>query len=347
MTRRLMTSSPHSTLRARAASLVGVVSIAFGGLMLATPAHAAVVDGADGTFTATCDSDGFRVELNGTITLDEGEIATSYLRIAGDAQVALETFTGVEEADVFNVVASTPVLEASVEQLVEWIVDDAVIAQDTFTRVDACATPTPEPTDTPTPTPTPSESPEPTPTPTPEPTDSPEPTPTDSPTPEPTTAPAPTDEPAPPVDPQPVPEETPVPAPAPAPAPPTASLSSASVPAGGDVTVTANGFAPGEQLQLWLHSDPWKMTDATADASGAHSLSVRIAGGTEIGKHQIEVRGATSGSVFVNVRVTDDLAITGIDSAFASGVATTGLVLVIGGLTVVLLARRARVQSEA
>ncbi|MGM7698603.1 hypothetical protein [Microbacterium sp. A84] len=113
------------------------------------------------------------------------------------------------------------------------------------------------------------------------------------------------------------------------------------------MTVNASGFTPGEPLEIWLHSTPWKLTNAIADANGVLSLSVGIAGGTQIGEHQIEVRGATSGSVFVDITVTDDLAITGIDSAFASGVATTGLVLVLGGLTVVLLARRAQFEARA
>jgi hypothetical protein len=201
---------------------------------------------------------------------------------------------------------------------------------------------------TPTPTPTPTETPTPTPTPTAEPT----PTPTVEPTPAPTEVPVPSESPKPSAPPVPAPSTDPVPveeppAPAPAPVVPAVNLSSTSVPAGGSVTINASGFAPNESLEIWLHSDPWKLTNVTADANGVLSLPVGIAGGTDIGDHQIEVRGASSGSVFVDVAVTDDLAITGIDSAFASGVATSGLVMVLGGVTVVLLARRARIQSEA
>ncbi|WP_157540787.1 hypothetical protein [Microbacterium sp. XT11] len=123
---------------------------------------------------------------------------------------------------------------------------------------------------------------------------------------------------------------------------PRVTLSSASVPAGGNVTVRARGFAPGEKVEIWLHSEPLKLTDAVANKRGEVTLNVGIAGGTELGKHRIEVRGASSGSAFVAVSVTDDLAITGIDSAFASGVATTGLILVLGGLSIFLLGRRAQ-----
>jgi hypothetical protein len=79
-----------------------------------------------------------------------------------------------------------------------------------------------------------------------------------------------------------------------------------------------------------------------ANKTGEVTLNVGIAGGTELGKHRIEVRGASSGSAFVAVSVNDDLPITGIDSAFASGVATTGLILVLGGLSIFLLGRRAQ-----
>ncbi|MFT4259259.1 hypothetical protein [Microbacterium sp.] len=131
------------------------------------------------------------------------------------------------------------------------------------------------------------------------------------------------------------------------PAAPIVRVSSTSVPAGGNVTVRAQGFAPGEALEIWLHSDPWKLTDAVADAQGAISVNVGIAGGTDLGDHKIEVRGATSGSAFIGIVVTDDLAITGIESAFASGVATTGVILVLGGVSIFLLGRRALAAARA
>lgn len=204
------------------------------------------------------------------------------------------------------------------------------VGEKTYEFAVDCAEATPTPTPTPTPTETPTPTVEPTPAPTEEPVPSESPEPSAPPVPAPSTDPVPVEEP-----------------PAPAPVPPAANVSSISVPAGGSVTVNASGFAPDESLEIWLHSDPWKLTNATADANGALSLPVTLAGGTEIGDHQIEVRGASSGSVFVDITVTDDLAITGIDTAFASGVATTGLVLVLGGLAVVLLARRARIEARA
>ncbi|MGM7671432.1 hypothetical protein [Microbacterium sp. A93] len=439
MTRRLHNSSPHSTLRARLASLVGVFAIALSSLIVAAPAQASVVIDSVAQLTTQCSSDAFQVNGGGVITLGADESVTAYLRVDGEAPANVETITADENGLLVNRAGTTPVIEDAETHLVEWVVNDVVHSNGQFSYAENCAdasapvagavtfsdavcpaegdatatatvrfsadapsdataeltvingdtqgtysadidenrqaviefaipregktvvtvverhsadlvkpvgektyefavdcaevtpTPTPTPTEKPTPTPTPTVEPTPTPIPTVEPTEAPAPAePSEAPAPAPSPAPAPVVEP-----------------PAPAPVVPAASLSSTSVPAGGSVTVNASGFAPNESLEIWLHSDPWKLTNATADATGALSLPVGIAGGTEIGDHEIEVRGATSGSVFVDITVTDDLAITGIDSAFASGVATSGLVLVLGGLAVVLLARRAQFEARA
>lgn len=347
----------HSSLRARFASLVGGAAIAFSGVLVGAPAHAEVVvdDGAE--LAAECATDAFAINLLGTITLDLGDIAISHLRIDGVDADSSDTFTALEDGSVFEVSATTPLFEDADPHAVEWIVNDKVFALGEFSYLTACeaAVPTPTPTVTPGPTESPTPSPTPTSAPTPTPTSTSTPTPTavPEPTTEPTEAPTPTEEPVPSEEPSPSEEPEPEPSvpaeptetPAPVPAAPVVTVSSASVPAGGSVTVKASGFAPGERLELWLHSTPWKMMDATANADGALSVSVTLAGGTELGDHSIEVRGASSGSAFVDITVNDDLAITGIDSAFASGVATTGVVLVLGGLSVVLLARRARFEA--
>lgn len=431
MNRRFRDRRSHRTLIARVASLAGAAGLAALGLVWVGPAvHAEVTVASDASLTAQCSADGFEVVLDGTVTLDAGDSATSYLRVDGVAVGEPDDL--ISEIDDFLIDVETPTIAFADGEthLVEWIVDGVVVTAGEFSAADSCADgggPAPGPAEegvvfsdavctaegAATATATvrfgadapedataevtiinadthetllaemdaerqavveftiPAEGPTvvsvverhgeltktlgertydfavdcavATPTPTPTPTGEPTPTPQPTETPEPAESPAPTETPE--------PVETQEPAQAPEPteesAAPVVTVSSTSVPAGGSVTVKASGFSAGEKLELWLHSVPWKLTDATADANGAISLPVGIAGGTDLGEHQIEVRGATSGSAFVDIVVTDDLAITGIDTAFASGAATTGIVLVLGGLSVFLLGRHARKAAEA
>ncbi|MGL3151658.1 hypothetical protein ACSS7Z_15020 [Microbacterium sp. A82] len=339
MIRHLRNSDTHRSHRARFVSLAGVIALSVTGLFFGAPAHADSTDAGTATLAVQCEDEGFWLEARGTFVLD-ATTAESFIAVDGEAG---ESEHWVAEPGIaFEGRAKSVEITDDVAHHVEWFVNGKGVAEGDFSRAESCDEATPTPTDSPDPSPTPTESPEPTKSrePTPAPTTSPEPTPVPTDSPAPTKTPVPSE---PTETPQPV--ETPAPAapdtPAPVQVKPTVSLSSASVPAATSVTVNSSGFQPGEKLELWLRSQPWKLTDATADANGDLSLSVGIAGGTEIGAHTIEVRGATSGSVFVDIVVTDDLAITGIDSAFASGVATTGLALVIGGTTVVLLGRRA------
>ncbi|MGM7680229.1 hypothetical protein [Microbacterium sp. A94] len=347
MIRHLRNSDTHRSHRARFVSLAGVIALSVTGLFFGTPAHAEPTDAVTPTLAVQCEDEGFWLEARGTFVLDAITVE-SFIAVDGEAG---ESEHWVAEPGIaFEGRAKSVEIADDDAHHVEWSVDGRVVAEGDFSFAESCdeGTPSPTPTESPDPSPTPTESPEPTksPEPTPTPTTSPEPTPVPAESPAPTQTPVPSE---PTETPQPV--ETPAPAETTAPAPvqarPTVSLSSASVPAATSVTVNASGFQPGEKLELWLRSQPWKLTDATADANGDLALSVGIAGGTEMGKHQIEVRGATSGSAFVDIVVTDDLAITGIDSAFASGVATTGLALVLGGTTVVLLGRRARNEARA
>ncbi|MFB7250218.1 hypothetical protein [Microbacterium sp. NPDC056234] len=432
MTRRFRERGTHRRLSARFASFAGATGLVALGLVAAAPAaHAEVTVAGDASLTATCSDGGLAVVLDGAVTLDAGDSATSYLRVDGVAVGEPDDLISEIDDLLIDIVTPTIAFADGETHLVEWIVDGVVVTAGEFSSAESCADgggpiPTPAPAEegavfsdavctegTATATVTvhfsadaPAEATtevtirnadtsetlmadmdaerkavvefaiaddgptvvsaaerhgaglakelgsrtyelavdcaEATPTPTPTPTEEPTPTPTTEP-PEPTEIPEPTEEP------EPVETQAPVPAPEPTKEPvvPVVTVSSTSIPAGGSVTVNASGFAPGEKLEIWLRSDPWKLTDATADASGAISLPVGIAGGTDLGEHQIEARGATSGSAFVDIVVTDDLAITGIDTAFASGAATTGIVLVLGGLSVFLLARRAREAAEA
>ena len=61
--------------------------------------------------------------------------------------------------------------------------------------------------------------------------------------------------------------------------------------AGGTMTISGGGFAPGASLTIVLHSDPVVLATATADPNGAYSVTVTIPAGTTPGTHQIVVSG--------------------------------------------------------
>ena len=85
-----------------------------------------------------------------------------------------------------------------------------------------------------------------------------------------------------PVDPDPEPEPT------------AATINVTSVVAGGEVTVAGEGFLPGEQVQVWLHSDPQLMGVVVADAVGKVDYSFIVPATTEAGTHHVELYGITS-----------------------------------------------------
>jgi hypothetical protein len=96
-----------------------------------------------------------------------------------------------------------------------------------------------------------------------------------------------------------VPEELPEATEPPAPTAPTATLSATSVAAGGTITVSASGFTPFEQVEVWMHSTPTFLQTVRADAAGAVSATVTIPATAPAGQHRLELRGITSGlSVF-------------------------------------------------
>jgi len=140
---------------------------------------------------------------------------------------------------------------------------------------------------------------------------------------------------------------TPTPTPTPSQtATPTASLSTTTVAPDGRVTVTASGLAPSEPVELWLHSTPVKLWSGTANADGTLTQTVTIPTGIDTGKHQIEVRGATSGSLWLDLTVTATLAATGFDPVAASAGGGAGLLLLAGGVALLLLVRRRQVRQS-
>ena len=72
---------------------------------------------------------------------------------------------------------------------------------------------------------------------------------------------------------------------------PTPSVSTTTPTAGGTMTISGDGFAPGASLTITLHSDPVVLATATADANGAYSVTVTIPAATTPGTHQIVVSG--------------------------------------------------------
>ncbi|MDQ1204639.1 hypothetical protein [Microbacterium sp. SORGH_AS_0862] len=158
-------------------------------------------------------------------------------------------------------------------------------------------------------------------------------TPTPGPTPMPTT-PEPTPEPT---TPAPQPSETT------APATPAASLSATSVLVGSGVTVTATGLAANEPVEIWIHSTPVRLWSGTADASGSLTQAITIPADLPLGAHQIEVRGTASGSLWLNLTVRGaELAATGVDGSAGAGIGIAAATLLLGGATVLLLAKHRR-----
>ncbi|MBZ4486726.1 hypothetical protein LQ938_05895 [Microbacterium sp. cx-55] len=141
------------------------------------------------------------------------------------------------------------------------------------------------------------------------------------------------------------PTPTPAPTPSPTTAPGstfTAQLSMSVAVAGGKVTVTASGLEGSEPVQLWLHSAPVQLWSDTASDAGTLTQTITIPEGTALGSHQIEVRGATSGSVRLNLTVSEGLAATGSNDVLIGSLSIGAAALLAAGGLALLLARRTR-----
>lgn len=64
--------------------------------------------------------------------------------------------------------------------------------------------------------------------------------------------------------------------------------------AGGSITVTGDGFEPGESVRIELHSDPVLLATVLAGSLGSFSTSVTIPTGTAAGEHEIFLVGTTT-----------------------------------------------------
>ncbi|WP_431837992.1 hypothetical protein [Cellulomonas sp. Y8] len=74
---------------------------------------------------------------------------------------------------------------------------------------------------------------------------------------------------------------------------------------GGTVDVDGDGFVAGEDVEVWIHSEPVLLATVSASADGAVATTVTVPASIPAGAHRIELRGVTSGvSVWQDVTVT-------------------------------------------
>jgi LPXTG-motif cell wall-anchored protein len=76
-----------------------------------------------------------------------------------------------------------------------------------------------------------------------------------------------------------------------------ASVDKASYVPGEAITVTGTGFTPGEQVEVWLHSDPQWVGTALAGADGTVTHTFTLPVDLEPGRHHVELIGVSSGLV--------------------------------------------------
>jgi hypothetical protein len=131
---------------------------------------------------------------------------------------------------------------------------------------------------------------------------------------------------------------------------PKVTASVGSVTAGGTVDLHAVGFAPGEAVDVSLHSTPIHLATLTADSAGEVDGTVTIPADVEPGQHTIVLTGETSGTT-----ATVPLEVTAVEPApgtselpatgAASGeLAALGFTLIALGSVLVSTARRHRAE---
>lgn len=131
---------------------------------------------------------------------------------------------------------------------------------------------------------------------------------------------------------------------------PWVSVQQTSVRPGDPIDVAGGGFLAGEQVEVWLHSDPQWIATATADPSGSIAYRFTLPLDTPAGSHAVELRSmsgvsVTSASFTVVGVATEATARTTAGTLPATGadgrsLVTLGLVLVGAGATLALVARR-------
>lgn len=82
-----------------------------------------------------------------------------------------------------------------------------------------------------------------------------------------------------------------------------AELSTSSVEAGRTVTVGASGFDPQEQVEVWLFSEPQRLSTVTSTDDGTVEATVTVPAGTTLGAHTLVLVGES------DVRAEGDLTV--------------------------------------
>lgn len=138
---------------------------------------------------------------------------------------------------------------------------------------------------------------------------------------------------------------------------PSASVSSPSVPLGGNVTVSGTGFLAGETVQVTVKSDPIIVGGPKADGDSNVSFTFAAPAAAGAGAHTIELKGLTSG-VIVTAPITLTAAVTTTTTVAGATTTTRAIVrtgtqsenqslfagvLLVAGLALVLVARQRRV----
>ena len=118
----------------------------------------------------------------------------------------------------------------------------------------------------------------------------------------------------------------------------TATIDRTSVVAGGEITVSGQGFLPGEQVQVWLHSDPELLAVVVADSLGKVNTAVTIPTTTPAGTHHLELTGVASALRLVSPTFTViAAAVTPATTAATPATTTTGTLPVTGAASLALI----------
>jgi hypothetical protein len=113
--------------------------------------------------------------------------------------------------------------------------------------------------------------------------------------------------------------------------------------AGGENSLTASGFRPGEQVAATLHSTPVDLGTYTASASGIVAFTFTVPATLEPGNHTVTLLGLTSGRAaaagltVIAPTTTTGLADTGGPIGDLSWLAS---VLIVAGTSVLFVTRR-------
>jgi hypothetical protein len=84
-----------------------------------------------------------------------------------------------------------------------------------------------------------------------------------------------------------------------------ATISTTSAQPGQEVTISANGFEPGEAVDVTLFSDPVLLGTPVADAAGRITFAFKVPPDTTPGEHRVDLRGRASGkSISLSLQVT-------------------------------------------